>query len=145
MDAVITRAPGTEKNGLADWLEQALRGGIAADQTDGFQALRAAVMVVAPDKRESVTLRFDHGHVTMHDGMVGVPDVTFCGDWSVLTALAALPLARVGPLVVPRFWRAGMAYWRGSLSELLTGDLKVYGLMSHPRVVTRVVRLLAST
>lgn len=135
----MTIAPGAENNGLAQWLAAALDDAIEGDSRGDFDALRAAVAVVAPDRRRSVTMRFDHGHVTIHDGMVGIPDVTFCGDYPVLVALSELPMSRLGPLALPLLRRP---QWRNSLSELLSGDLKVYGLVNHPRTVFRVLRLI---
>ncbi len=99
--------------------------------------MRATVAVVAPDRRVSTTLRFDHGNVAIHDGMVGIPDVTLCGDYETLVGLAGLPMSRFGrlPLAAP---------WRRLGLELIGGDIKIYGLTSHPRPVLRVLRLLSA-
>lgn len=98
--------------------------------------MRAAVALVAPDRRLQATLRFDHGHLSIHDGMIGVPDVTFCGDETALRDLERLP-----------WWRGRVpdargGAWRRALLEMAGGQLKIYGLLSHARLVTRVLRLL---
>jgi hypothetical protein len=137
VESSITLAPGAEHNGLAQWLAEALTRAVDGDARGDFDALRAAVAVVAPDRRRAVTMRFDHGHVTLHDGMVGIPDVTFCGDYPVLVALAALPLRRIGPVTVPSFRAC-----RDTIAELASGELRIYGLVTRARVVFRVLRLL---
>lgn len=89
-----------------------------------FARMRGTVAFVAQDVGTSITLRFDFGRLTLHDGIVGVPDVTFLGAEADIEELGN---ARVLPVVpVP-----------------LPGRLRVYGLALHPRLVSRVVRLLA--
>jgi hypothetical protein len=146
VDADIGFAPGAEDNGLAVWIGQLVSDNLA-DQAAcrrDFSALRAAVALVAPDRRLSVTLRFDHGHLTIHDGMVGIPDVTLCGDYEVLVAVAHIPLSPIGRLPLPPLARARTAAWRTTALELVSGELKVYGLLSHPLVLLRVLRLLST-
>ena len=92
--------------------------------------------MVASDERQSTTMRFDHGCVTIHDGIVGIPDVTFCGDMHLLRGLAELPFSRLrvpNPLRLP---------WRRAASDVISGELKVYGLASNGLTVLRVLRLL---
>ena len=127
------------------WVGETIRRNLSANplaQRD-FDALRAAVAMVAPNRRLQTTLRFDHGHLAIHDGMLGVPDLTFCADYDVLTSLESVPLTRFGRLPLPPFSRARAALWRQSAVEVLTGELKIYGLLQHPRLVTRVLRVLS--
>ncbi|MCA9621709.1 MAG: hypothetical protein KC731_21950 [Myxococcales bacterium] len=144
MDQSIAQAPGAEDNPLAVWLTERIESALASrdDARRELYALRAAVAVVAPDKALQVTLRFDHGHVTVHDGMMGIPDVTFCGDEEVLRALADVKLSRWGQLPLPPLASSRAALWRRSAVDLLSGELKIYGLLSHARIVLRVLRLL---
>ncbi len=92
MEANIAFAPEAEHNPLAVWVAETLRERLRRDprRRRDFVGLRAAVVLVAKDRRLSVTLRFDHGFLTVHDGMMGIPDVTFCGDYEALTELAKL-------------------------------------------------------
>jgi hypothetical protein len=104
--------------------------------------MRAAVALVALDRRQSATLRFDHGYLTAHDGMIGIPDVTLSGDEAVLMALSELPLSRIGRLPLPTLEKTGRQRWNAAVLELVSGELKIYGLWSHPRLVLRLLRLL---
>ena len=141
----VACAPGAEDNPLATWLVGRIEQSLAEreEAQRDFYALRAAVAVVAPDKRHQVTLRFDHGYLTVHDGMMGIPDVTLCGDEEVLKALADVPLSRWGRLPLPPILPARAAVWRKSFVDLLSGELKIYGLFTQGRVVLRLLRLLA--
>lgn len=133
MSATVAFAPGAEHNALAQWLAQRVDAAVERGRRSDLRVLRAAVCVVAPDKRLSATLRFDHGLVTVHDGMLGVPDVTFCADLPELEALATLGTGgdSLGKL-------------RRSATDWLGGQVKIYGWLSHPRLVARVLRLLAA-
>jgi hypothetical protein len=145
VESDVTLALGAEDNDLAVWVSECLRRNLAKNPLcrRDFDAMRAAVAMVAPDRQQQCTLRFDHGHLAIHDGMLGVPDLTFCGDFSVLTGLESFPLTRWGRLPFPALARRRAALWRQSVMELVTGELKIYGLVQHPRLVTRLLRLLS--
>jgi len=146
VEADIGFAPGAEDNPLAVWIGQLVAENVAAHAAcrRDFGVLRAAVAMVAPDRRLSVTLRFDHGQLTIHDGMIGIPDVTLCGDYEVLVAVANIPLSPIGRLPLPPLSRARTGAWRTTALELVSGELKVYGLLSHPLVLVRLLRLLST-
>ncbi|MBI4704473.1 MAG: hypothetical protein HY744_25500 [Deltaproteobacteria bacterium] len=123
--------PGAEDNELGAWAGARIARALerSASCRRHFSALRGAVALVASDLRVCATLRFDDGHVAIHDGMVGVPDVTFYGR---LRALAEL--SEMGLWAWPR---------SRALLALLRGETRIYGLVRHPRTVIRVLRLLA--
>jgi hypothetical protein len=147
MEPIIDLAPGAEENALALELAGRLRDNIdrSPRKAVDFRALRASVLMVAQDLAESFTLRFDHGRLTIHDGSVGIPSVTFCGDAEALRRLADFPLTRffrlplAGPLT-----REGRETWSHLGGLLLRGDLKVYGLVAHPRTVFHLLRVLSA-
>jgi hypothetical protein len=147
MDPIIDLAPGAEENGLAVELADRVRDNLARSprKLADFRALRASVLMVAQDRAESFTLRFDHGRLTLHDGNVGIPSVTFCGDAEALQRLADFPLTRLFrlPLAGP-LTREGRETWQHLVGLLLRGDLKVYGLLAHPRTVFHLLRVLSS-
>ncbi len=135
-------APGADDNPLARWVHDTVARRVSHAASDGkgrrsLLAMRATVVLTAPDRRFTATLRFDHGSVAVHDGAIGVPDVTFCGDYAALTAIATMPMSRWARLPVG-------ASWRRLAGDVVAGDLKIYGLASHPRLVLRVLRLLSS-
>jgi hypothetical protein len=147
MEPIIDLAPGAEENALAVELAGRIRDNLrrAPRKLADFRAIRASVLMVAQDLAESFTLRFDHGRLTVHDGSVGIPSLTFCGDAEALRRLADFPLTRffrlpiAGPLT-----REGRETWQHLVSLLLRGDLKVYGLIAHPRTVFYLLRVLST-
>jgi hypothetical protein len=143
--SAITYAPGAEENDLAQWASDSIGKNLDehAEARSDFTSMRAAVALVAPDRRWSVTLRFDHGYLTIHDGMVGIPDVTLCADYETLRGMADIPLSRLGRLPLPPLSSASRTSWRTTVLELVSGELRIYGLFSHPRLVLRLIRLLS--
>jgi hypothetical protein len=142
--ANVALAPGADDNPLATWLAERVVDNVQRSERvqREFYRLRAAVVLVAPDRRLQVTLRFDHGHLTIHDGMIGVPDVTFCADLPILEALTRL--GKGAGSVMPRLGKGRLGAWRAALAELIGGELKIYGLLNHPRLVLRVLRVLSA-
>ena len=144
MVPLIDLAPGAEENGLALYLADAIRENLRArpHKLSDFRALRGAVLVVPRDTGASLTMRFDHGRLTVHDGAIGIPTVTFCADAPVLERLAEVPLVRfLGlPIAADGPGRAAL----GDIARLMSsGDLRVYGLVAHPRMVLRFVRVVS--
>ena len=93
----------------------------------------------------SLTLRFDLGRLTIHDGAVGVPSLTMCGDLEALRRLADVPLTRW--LRLPGtgvFSRRDPGSFRDLLGQYFSGNLKVYGLAAHPRTFVRLLRIFSS-
>lgn len=139
MEPTVDLAPGAEDNPLAVEIAGRIRDNVArsARKAADLRGMRASVLMVAEDLGESFTLRFDHGRLTVHDGGAGIPSVTFCGSADALRLLGESPLGR---------WLRLPA--RGTLWELTgmlaRGDLKVYGLVSHPRTVVLLLRVLSA-
>ncbi len=147
MDAIIDLAPGAEDNALAVELADRIRDSVASrpEAARDFRALRASVLMVAQDLGESFTLRFDHGRLTVHDGGVGIPSVTLCGDADALRRLSEFRLTRWLRLpVLGPFAREGRETWRLLADLFARGDLTVYGLAAHPRTVVYLLRVLSA-
>ncbi|HLM75764.1 MAG TPA: hypothetical protein VK459_23780, partial [Polyangiaceae bacterium] len=100
-----------------------------------FRHMRGTFLVVAEDTGESLTLRFDHGRLTIHDGAIGIPVVTFCAARDVLLRMPDTSLRRV--------IRRPTAVWRNLIAPVAKGELKIYGLVTSPRVVSAFLRLLS--
>jgi hypothetical protein len=144
VEPIVDLAPGAEDNPLAVAFAERVRESVARPEKRGdFRALRGSVLMVAQDTTESVTMRFDHGRLTVHDGSVGVPSVTFCGDESVLLSLQALPSTKLFrlPIAMPGDATGGAAL-RNIVAQIARGELKIYGLVAHPRLIVRLLRLL---
>src|SRR5262245_40053782 len=93
---MIDLAPGADENLLAVHLAGCIRTNLTHQppKVADFRALRGSVQLVADDTATSVTLRFDLGRLTIHDGLIGIPTVTFCGSQATLLALSEHPLSR---------------------------------------------------
>lgn len=147
LDPIVDLAPGAEENDLAVLFADALRHNLRTNMRArrSFAAMRATVHVVAVDTVESVTMRFDHGRVTLHEGTIGIPAVTLCGDREAILGLTSVPLSRWLGVPVPNPLRArDWAALRALFRRLSERKLIVYGFFSHPRLVTRVLRVLSS-
>jgi len=144
VEPIIDLAPGAEENSLAVRLSEIIRANLAIKphKTKDFRALRGGVLVVPQDTGEPLTMRFDLGRLTLHEGAIGVPAVTFCADERVLLRLCDLPFTRIFKLPIA-LEPKGRETLRGVLSTFSRGDLKIYGLTSHPRFVLRFLRILS--
>ena len=148
---MIDVAPGAESLPLAASLAELVRRNIGRDAAKRaeFDRLRGAVAVVADDHRTSLTLRFDFGHLVVHTGVVGVPDITLLGPIAVLEALGGGALKARGLLGLA--WgelreggmRGGAAPKARANQPMRWGDLKIYGLWTHPILMRRLLRVLS--
>ena len=94
----MTLAPGAEENGLAIMLGDLVRQNLEAkpNKMADFDALEGRVSIVADDADVALTLVFERraaGSLTIHDGIVGIPDVTIRGPSEAILALSNMPLA----------------------------------------------------
>jgi hypothetical protein len=145
VEPIVDLAPGAELNPVAVALASRIRERVRQRQAARvFRLIRATVRFVGQDTMNTATLRFDHGRLTIHEGAVGIPTVTFCGDEA---DLLKLPDLKVMPwLGLPMISRKSMEQTalRHLGSRLARGELTIYGLVAHPRLVTRLLRLLAT-
>lgn len=145
--AFVDIAPGAELNELAADYAERIRASIANPRKlRRFRALKTTVLVVPFDEGDAFTLRFDLGRLTVHDGSIGVPVVTFGGPRELLERIETLHPWR---LLREATRRESMPQSRpGSrdrvslLREVWRGELKVYGAARHPRTILRFVDLL---
>ncbi len=136
-------APGAEHDPLARHFVAAVRQALSQDaERRAFQRMRGAVGVVADDAGTALTLRFDFGRLTVHEGLVGVPTITIRGPTEEIRALSAVRFTRLGAPDVTN--RDALRGARRILSALRGGRLKIYGLMTHPRMVVSLLRLLGA-
>jgi hypothetical protein len=141
----IDLAPGAESNRVASVMAARIEQTILVpSRLEDFRSMRGAVLLVAQDSGIATTLRFDHGRLTVHDGWVGIPTITLCADESALLALCDMSIgARRGQLL-PDFDDArGTGVLVDTARRFARSELKVYGLLRHPRLTLRFLRLLA--
>lgn len=146
MEPIIDLAEGAEENPLAVELAERVRRNVAssAKKRHDFFSIRGSVLVVAQDTTATLTMRFDHGRLTVHDGTVGIPSMTLCGDEAVLRRLANVGISRW--LRLPRVIRAthseATVLWE-ILRAMADDRLTVYGLYAHPRLLLFLLRVLS--
>lgn len=136
-------APGAEHDPLARHFVDAMRRAL---QDEGrrrvFRRLRGAVGVVADDAATALTLRFDFGRLTVHEGLVGVPTITIRGPSGDIRELSSIPFTRLGAIDLRRL--GALAAVRRVAGALGKRRLKVYGMLTHPRLVVSLLRLLSA-
>ena len=141
-------AAGAEDNALARWLGARINRAVerSARARGEVAATRAVVSVVVPDRRLAATLRFDHGIVTVHDGLAGVPDLTFCADYSYVEQLGALsaPSWRTLRRPIHASGRDARERWLSIGAAILDGRIEIYGALAHPRLLVRLLRLVST-
>lgn len=132
-------APGAEADPIAQQLAQRIRAGLAQGAKPAFDALAGTIALVLEDADVALTLRFDFGRVTIHEGLVGAPDVTIrCRLSGFEALLGAGPsggsLVEKGSLLVRR--------WRKISRERRANNFRIYGLVTHPALIARLLRVL---
>jgi len=146
MKNAIQLAPGAEDNGLATMLADLVRQNLEAKPHKGadFDALRGSVSIVADDAEVALTLRFDGGRLTIHDGIVGIPDVTIRGTSDTILALSNMPLTTplALPLPDPRD-KEQVALVKGVFAAMKAGQFKIYGMAFHLPLLMHLTRLMS--
>jgi hypothetical protein len=147
MHVDVSLAPGAEENGLAMMLRDLVQQNIEAKphKKGDFEALAGSVSIVADDADVALTMRFERGgKLTIHDGIVGIPDVTIRGPSEAVLALSNMPLAtRLGlPIPDPRD-REAVKTVRMVMGAMREGKLHVYGMAFHLPLVMRLTKVMS--
>ena len=139
-EAVIQLAPGADDNGLAHMITNLIRDNIDDHprKREDFDKLVGRVAIVANDVGVSLTLHFEQGRLTAHDGIVGIPDVTVRADSDDVINMSLIELT-------PRF---GLPNLRGEkMKEVMSasreGRMHVYGALGNIALMLRLTRLLS--
>ena len=143
----VELAPGAEENGLAMMLRDLVKQNLEAKphKTGDFNALDGNVSIVADDADVALTLRFQAGgRLRIHDGIVGIPDVTIRGPSDAVLALSNMPLAtRLGlPLPSPGDPDA-IKTVRELIRAMRAGKLHFYGMLLHLPLVMKLTRVMS--
>jgi len=147
MSPDVQLAPGAEENGLAMMLADLVRQNLEAKphKQGDFAALRGSVAIVADDADVALTMRFERGgKLTIHDGIVGIPDVTIRGPADTIMALSNMPLTRwLGlPVPAPRD-KEGIKVSQSILAEMRKGTFHIYGMFFHVPKLIRLTRVMS--
>lgn len=94
---MIELASGAEANGFAVMLGDLVRQNLEAKphKRKDLAALQGNVAIVVEDADVALTLCFDHGTLTIRDGVSGIPDATIRGDADSVIAMSNVPLSRL--------------------------------------------------
>jgi len=142
----IELAPGAEENGLALMLADLVRQNLDSKphKKGDFDALDGAVSIVADDADVALTLRFDGGRLTIHDGIVGIPDVTIRGDSDTILALSNMPLATSLGLPIPNPRdKEAVRVVKDIVAAMRGGKFHVYGMALNLPLVMRLTRVMS--
>jgi hypothetical protein len=146
MPVDIELAPGAADNGLASMLADLLRQNLAdkPHKVPDFEALEGVVAIVAEDADVCLTLRFERGRLTIHDGIVGIPDVTIRATSELILSMSNMPLSTpLGlPIPDPRD-KDAVAVSRSVMAAMQTGELRMYGALLHPGLVMKLTRVMS--
>lgn len=145
----VILAAGAENNGLAVMLADLVRQNLEAKpkKVADFAALSARVSIVADDVDVALTLVFERqpdGSVTIHDGIVGIPDVTIRGPSDAIIAMSNVPITTRFGLPIPAAGDvAGAATVRELVRFTREGKLHVYGILFHLPLLTKLTRVMS--
>jgi hypothetical protein len=145
---VVVLARSAVDNGLAIMLADLLRQNLEAKPHKilDFAALDARVAIVADDADVSLTLAFEPTmhRLVIHDGIVGIPDVTIRGPSEGIIALSNLPLmTRFGlPIPNPRDPEAVRTV-NDLLALMKAGKLHAYGALLHVPMMMKLTRVMS--
>ena len=140
----VLLAPGAEDNGLCGMLADLVRQNLESKphKRRDFDALHGTVGIVAEDAEVALTLRFDGGKLTLHDGIVGVPDVTIRGTADSIVAMSNVPLTRGLP-VARRKDHDGKKVVDGMMRQMRDGSLRIHGALLHLPMMMRLTRVMS--
>jgi hypothetical protein len=131
MASDVELAPGADENGLATMLATLVQQNIEAKphKREDFATLAGRIAIVAEDVEVALTLAFERGKLTVHDGIAGVPDITIRGPSEAIMALSNIPSTTpLGlPIPSPKDTEATLAV-QTVLGALVGGKLHVHGL-----------------
>ena len=144
----IALAPGAENNAFAAMLADLVRQNLESKphKRRDFAALArgrgAHIALVADDAEVALTLEFKGGHLLVHDGIRGVPDVTVRGSADSIMALSNVPLTRPLALPIPTD-RSALEVLLQMARATRSGELKVFGLLGNFGVLSRLTRVMS--
>jgi hypothetical protein len=142
--ATVQLAPGSEENGFAVMLADLVRQNLEAKphKKRDFDRISGVIAIVADDAEVALTLRFEAGHLTVHDGIAGVPDVTIRGPADTILALSNLPLTFGLPIPRPRD-RDAVGTVRSVMKAMRGGKFHIYGGTFHMPMMMRLTRVMS--
>jgi hypothetical protein len=124
--------------GLGVMLADLVRGNLEADPGRArlLHGLAGKVNVHVPDAEVDVSLEFRDGQMLVHGKPYPKADLDITTDAETLMGMSTVPLKFGMP-------DAMKADGRAVMGKMLRGELKVRGMMTKPKLMTRLQRLLS--
>ena len=110
--------------------------GSAAKRKD-FDSLTARVGVFVTDIDEGVTLDFEHGTLTVHNGLKPKRDLTIRAEADTVMSLSNL---KIGLFGMPVYFDS---VGRGVVAKMVTGKLRIAGLLGNIATLNTVTRIFS--
>jgi hypothetical protein len=129
-----------EHNGLAQMVADLILQNLLEhpSKREAFARLRGRVAIVAEDADVAMTLEFAGNMLTVHDGIVGIPDLTVRAQGEDIIQMSLLELTpRLG---LPKLFSSS---GRAIMHKTQTGQVRVYGALLHIPLLLRLTRLLS--
>jgi hypothetical protein len=101
-----------------------------------FTNMYGVVALNLPDIEAAVTLVFAGGKVRIEPGILGKPDIIINSSSEKIISLNAINIKFGLPYY---FDEAGM----NVIKQLLSGELKIKGMFTHPILLTRLTKLMS--
>ncbi len=135
----IELAPGAGDNGLAIMMATMMSQNLEdhPDRRSAFDRMIGRIAIVAEDAGVALTMELSGGRVIVHDGIVGIPDLTIRGSSEIIADMSRMETGRFG-LPDPR----GEVN-RAIARALRERQLRVYGLPAALPLLARFGKVLA--
>lgn len=137
-DIDINMAPGAEENGMAVMLGEMIKTNIEnkPSKLKDFNKLKGTVWISAEDADVRMTMVFNKGSLTIHDGKVGKPMIQIATDSGTLLDLANLSI------------KFGMPYYFDEtglmvIKKLMKRELKIKGMFAHIMALTYMTKIMS--
>jgi hypothetical protein len=137
--AQIKFAPGIEdEGGLPVMIAGIIKGNLETkpQRQNDFNALNGNIYMQAEDAGIDMTMLFEKGTLTVHNGKIGEPKICISTDSATLLDLANIDVKFGLPYY---FDKVGL----GVIKKILTRKLKIKGLLTHNIMLTRFTKLMS--
>ena len=125
-----------EPSGLASMVGGLIDQNLVRDPTRVRLLRTSSATITVPDAGVAITVRTGPGEVEVRDGVDPEAEIAITADSERLLALTSAPL-RFG---LPDLFDAR---GRAVLSDVLSGRVRIHGLLVHPRRLARLSSLLS--
>ncbi len=135
---LVNLAPGAEEAALAMMLSEIIESNLRdkPQKLKDFNKLKTRVYINAYDADLELTLVFNKGELTVHNGNVGQPNISTITDSGTLLDLTNLKI-KAG---IPWFFDEN---GREVTKKMLSGKLKIHGLVTRLLPIIRLTKAMS--